>query len=233
MEGKTLRHFCQKHVGDRRGRPGARSGYCWVLLVDCPQIRARCQVLWWDVMPCWNVCWCDITKFTFPSHDSDLRLAVIAVWQSLPLILQQKSRLKTKVFKGRFLWLKIAGLLPGSYNQLLKWKKKQTRKSLWTVFSIPFSHFSLLGSLVFLCMSGLWLQFFPQYTLWWVTKTCGNIRPLRLLPSLSSVHGAVQELWYGRTDNAVLGETPPSHHTFHYETKPPKKFTNMSPLWRP
>lgn len=40
-EGKTWRHLCQKHVGDRRGRPGAGSGYCSVLLVDCPKIRAR------------------------------------------------------------------------------------------------------------------------------------------------------------------------------------------------
>lgn len=85
VEGKTLRHLCQKHVGDRRGRPGARSGYCWVSLVDCPKIRARCQVLWWDVTPCWGMFWCDIRKSTFPSHDSDLCLAGISIWQSLPL----------------------------------------------------------------------------------------------------------------------------------------------------
>lgn len=41
VEGKTLRPLCQKHVADRRARPGARSGYCWVLLVGCPKIRAR------------------------------------------------------------------------------------------------------------------------------------------------------------------------------------------------
>lgn len=156
VEGKTLRHVCQKHVGERRGRTGARSGYCWALLVDCPKIRARCQVLWWDVMPCWNVC--DITEFTFPSHDSALCLAVSAIWQPLPLILQQKSRQKIEVFKGKFLWVDAARLFPGSYNQLLKWKK--ARKSLWAVFSTPFSHLSLLGSLMSLCMSGLWLQSF-------------------------------------------------------------------------
>lgn len=127
---------------------------------------------------------------------------------------------QAEIFKGRFLGVKDAGLFPGNYNQLLKGKNA---KSLWAVFSITFSHLSLLDSLMSLYMSGFWLQSFLS------TPCGGSLRPLRLLFSLSSFLEAVQELWCGRTDSAVLRETAVSHHTFHYETKLSKKSTKT--LW--
>lgn len=113
VEGKTLRPLCQKHVADRRARPGARSGYCWVLLVGCPKIRARfcgemsCLAEVCGDVTSWSLC------LSFPWF-WPVTCCHLAIWQFLPLILQQKSRQKTEVFKGRFLWVKAARFFPGS-----------------------------------------------------------------------------------------------------------------------
>lgn len=99
------------------------------------------------------------SQFTLPSHDPDLCLAVIAIWQSLPLIYTKKAGRKLKCSKGNFSEWRLQDFsLVVTHNQLLKQKKKPG--NLCELLSIPFSHLSLLGSLMSLCMSGLWLQSF-------------------------------------------------------------------------